>query len=73
MRAYRNIKFIELADVADIQQHGRKSSVGRCIDNGRDYRGYIKNTEYKKRLRRALKKRDNNIEKRIERKLERIG
>lgn len=29
MRAYKNIKFVEFPDVADIQCDGRKSSTGR--------------------------------------------
>lgn len=53
VRAYRTIRFIEYPDVADIQSQARKSSVGRL-----DERGYIRNTERKRAIRRMLKRRD---------------
>ena len=56
MRAYRNIRFIEGPDVADIQSQGRKSIVGR-IKRGRGYCAPVSKAatrRYLKRVDRAL-------------------
>lgn len=57
MRPYQNIKLEEFPDVADIQEGGRKSSVG-CLQNKSGlYRSSIKSNK-KKSTRRSLKRSD---------------
>lgn len=55
MRPYKYYKFAEYPDVMDIQRDGRKSRVGRLEG---DESTYGRNTERKKKIRRALKRRD---------------
>lgn len=55
MRAYRTIRFVEFPDVADIKADARKSSVGRLAG---DESTYSRNTASKRRVRRAMKRRD---------------
>lgn len=62
MRAYRNIRFIEGPDVADIQEQGRKSIVGRL-----DEKSYFRKPEHKAKVRRLLKRQDRMKQYRIDR------
>lgn len=51
MKAYGINSFDQNPDVADINEQGRKSSVGRF-----DQRGYFKNKSVKRQIRRRFKR-----------------
>lgn len=61
MRAYKNIRFIDGPDIADIRSQGRKSSVGR-----NDEKNYTRVPHFKATIRRVLKRRDRASENRFD-------
>lgn len=57
MKPYKTIKLTEYPDVADIQNEGRKSSVGRIPNKEHEYKPYSR-SKNRKRIRRILKRID---------------